>query len=163
MSDPLRIGIIGVGAVSDYHHVPGIRIDPRAGTVLEPHVDDGVVVQSNVYVRAGHFTKIGPAYLDIVVSDREKRDVIVTISRRRDRPLEARLLMSNLYGRVRNNGPVRVGNRPSQRTAHRLCRGYRGHRKDENKKSAETNALSRKFVVHVDFPLRLSELLLFDL
>jgi predicted dehydrogenase len=27
---PLRIGIIGAGAVSDYHHVPGIRLDPRA-------------------------------------------------------------------------------------------------------------------------------------
>ena len=27
---PVRIGIIGAGAVSEYHHVPGIRIDPRA-------------------------------------------------------------------------------------------------------------------------------------
>lgn len=27
---PIRIGIIGAGAVSDYHHVPGIRLDPRA-------------------------------------------------------------------------------------------------------------------------------------
>lgn len=27
---PVRIGIIGAGAVSDYHHVPGIRIDSRA-------------------------------------------------------------------------------------------------------------------------------------
>lgn len=27
---PVRIGIIGAGAVSDYHHVPAIRIDPRA-------------------------------------------------------------------------------------------------------------------------------------
>jgi predicted dehydrogenase len=26
----VRIAIIGAGAVSDYHHVPGIRIDPRA-------------------------------------------------------------------------------------------------------------------------------------
>lgn len=29
-SNPVRIGIIGAGAVSDYHHVPGIRLDPRA-------------------------------------------------------------------------------------------------------------------------------------
>jgi predicted dehydrogenase len=29
-SPPLRIAIIGAGAVSDYHHVPGIRLDPRA-------------------------------------------------------------------------------------------------------------------------------------
>ncbi|MGE3779610.1 MAG: Gfo/Idh/MocA family protein, partial [Pirellulaceae bacterium] len=30
---PVRIGIIGAGAVSDYHHVPGIRLDPRAQLV----------------------------------------------------------------------------------------------------------------------------------
>jgi predicted dehydrogenase len=28
-SQPIRIGIIGAGAVSDYHHVPGIRLDRR--------------------------------------------------------------------------------------------------------------------------------------
>ncbi len=27
---PIRFAIIGAGAVSDYHHVPGIRLDPRA-------------------------------------------------------------------------------------------------------------------------------------
>jgi len=30
---PVRIGIIGVGAVSGYHHVPGIALDPRAKVV----------------------------------------------------------------------------------------------------------------------------------
>ncbi|MAT15537.1 MAG: oxidoreductase, partial [Planctomyces sp.] len=30
MSAPINIGIIGAGAVSDFHHVPGIEIDPRA-------------------------------------------------------------------------------------------------------------------------------------
>jgi len=29
-ANPVGIAIIGAGAVSDYHHVPGIRIDPRA-------------------------------------------------------------------------------------------------------------------------------------
>lgn len=29
MANKVRIGIIGAGAVSDYHHVPGIRLDPR--------------------------------------------------------------------------------------------------------------------------------------
>ncbi len=29
----VRIAIIGAGAVSDYHHVPGIRLDPRAELV----------------------------------------------------------------------------------------------------------------------------------
>ena len=33
MSDKVRIGIIGAGAVSDYHHVPGIRIDDRCELV----------------------------------------------------------------------------------------------------------------------------------
>ena len=33
MSDKVRIGIIGAGAVSDYHHVPGINIDPRCELV----------------------------------------------------------------------------------------------------------------------------------
>lgn len=30
---PIRVAIIGAGAVSDYHHVPGITIDPRAELV----------------------------------------------------------------------------------------------------------------------------------
>ena len=33
MSDTVRIGIVGAGAVSDYHHVPGINIDPRCELV----------------------------------------------------------------------------------------------------------------------------------
>ncbi len=33
MPKKVRIAIIGAGAVSDYHHVPGIRIDPRAELV----------------------------------------------------------------------------------------------------------------------------------
>ena len=33
MPAPIRFGIIGAGAVSDYHHVPGINIDPRAELV----------------------------------------------------------------------------------------------------------------------------------
>ena len=33
MSERVRIAIVGAGAVSDYHHVPGIRLDPRAELV----------------------------------------------------------------------------------------------------------------------------------
>ncbi len=33
MASHVRMGIIGAGAVSDYHHVPGIRLDPRARLV----------------------------------------------------------------------------------------------------------------------------------
>jgi predicted dehydrogenase len=32
-SRPVRVAIIGAGAVSDYHHVPGLRLDPRARLV----------------------------------------------------------------------------------------------------------------------------------
>lgn len=32
-STPVGVAIIGAGAVSDYHHVPGIRLDPRARLV----------------------------------------------------------------------------------------------------------------------------------
>src|SRR5207237_9945637 len=39
MASKVRIAIIGAGAVADYHHVPGIRIDPRAELVAacDPH------------------------------------------------------------------------------------------------------------------------------
>jgi predicted dehydrogenase len=36
---PLRIGIIGAGAVSDYHHVPAIRLDSRARLVAACDAD----------------------------------------------------------------------------------------------------------------------------
>jgi predicted dehydrogenase len=41
MPNKVRIAIIGAGAVSDYHHVPGIRIDPRAEltAVCDPNAE----------------------------------------------------------------------------------------------------------------------------
>lgn len=41
MPNKVRIAIIGAGAVSDYHHVPGIRLDPRAelAAVCDPNKD----------------------------------------------------------------------------------------------------------------------------
>jgi predicted dehydrogenase len=33
LREPVRVAIIGAGAVSDYHHVPGLRLDPRAELV----------------------------------------------------------------------------------------------------------------------------------
>src|SRR5215213_2311130 len=38
---PVRYAIIGAGAVSDYHHVPGIRIDKRSElvAVCDPNVE----------------------------------------------------------------------------------------------------------------------------
>lgn len=41
MADRVRIGIIGAGLVSDFHHVPGINIDPRAtlAAVCDPNAE----------------------------------------------------------------------------------------------------------------------------
>ena len=44
-SKPIRIGIIGAGAVSDYHHVPGIQIDPRAKLVAACDGNDALLEQ----------------------------------------------------------------------------------------------------------------------
>src|SRR5262245_43218802 len=35
----VRLAVIGAGAVSDYHHVPGIRLDPRARLVAACDAD----------------------------------------------------------------------------------------------------------------------------
>ena len=40
---PVRIAMIGSGAVSDYHHVPGVRIDPRAELVAACDTDAALV------------------------------------------------------------------------------------------------------------------------
>ncbi|MBI1899929.1 MAG: Gfo/Idh/MocA family oxidoreductase [Planctomycetia bacterium] len=42
---PVRIAIIGAGKVSDYHHVPGIRLDPRAQLVAVCDADAALVEQ----------------------------------------------------------------------------------------------------------------------
>jgi len=39
ISQPVRVAIIGAGAVSDYHHVPGILLDPRATLVAACDAD----------------------------------------------------------------------------------------------------------------------------
>ncbi len=43
--DPLRIAIIGAGGVSDYHHVPGIGIDPRAKLVAVCDANEALLQQ----------------------------------------------------------------------------------------------------------------------
>jgi predicted dehydrogenase len=45
MPSPVRIGIIGAGKVSDYHHVPAIRLDPRAELAGVCDADPGLVRQ----------------------------------------------------------------------------------------------------------------------
>jgi predicted dehydrogenase len=43
MASRVRVGIIGAGKVSDYHHVPGIRLDERAELVAVCDADAGLV------------------------------------------------------------------------------------------------------------------------
>jgi len=45
---PVRIAIIGAGAVSDYHHVPGIRLDPRARLVAVCDASPALLKQRQV-------------------------------------------------------------------------------------------------------------------
>ena len=41
MSEIVRMALIGAGAVADYHHVPGIRVDPRVELVAaEPMIEE---------------------------------------------------------------------------------------------------------------------------
>lgn len=42
-SQPVRIAVIGAGAVTAYHHVPGIKLDPRAQLVAVCDADAGLV------------------------------------------------------------------------------------------------------------------------
>ena len=42
-SDPIRVAILGAGAVSDYHHVPGLRLDPRARVVAACDADPALL------------------------------------------------------------------------------------------------------------------------
>lgn len=44
-SAPVRVAIIGAGAVSDYHHVPGIRLDPRAKLVAACDSSEALLAQ----------------------------------------------------------------------------------------------------------------------
>jgi predicted dehydrogenase len=44
-SKPVRVAIIGAGAVSDYHHVPGIRLDPRATLVAACDTSESLLQQ----------------------------------------------------------------------------------------------------------------------
>lgn len=45
MANKVRIGIIGAGAVSDYHHVPGIRLDPRCELVAIADPNEALLQQ----------------------------------------------------------------------------------------------------------------------
>ena len=44
-NSPIRIAILGAGAVSDYHHVPAIALDPRAELAAVCDADEQLLEQ----------------------------------------------------------------------------------------------------------------------
>jgi len=56
---PVRIGVIGAGAVTDYHHVPGIRLDPRAELVAACDADASLLERRK---SEWGITKVGTDY-----------------------------------------------------------------------------------------------------
>ena len=68
----VRYAIIGAGAVSDYHHVPGIRIDKRSElvAVCDPNVELLEKRKSDWGV-----SKVTPKYEDIVDASFAKKAI----------------------------------------------------------------------------------------
>ena len=46
--NPLNLAIIGAGLVSDYHHVPGILLDPRARVAAVCDTDEALLEAARV-------------------------------------------------------------------------------------------------------------------
>ena len=53
---PVRFAIIGAGAVSDYHHVPAIRLDPRAALVAACDTDPALLERRRAEWGIDHVT-----------------------------------------------------------------------------------------------------------
>lgn len=53
---PVRFAIIGAGAVSDYHHVPAIRLDPRATLTTVCDASEDLLKRRQQEWEATHFT-----------------------------------------------------------------------------------------------------------
>jgi len=55
-SSPVRVAIIGAGAVSDYHHVPALALDPRAELVAVCDSDPGLLEKRKSDWQIDHVT-----------------------------------------------------------------------------------------------------------
>lgn len=53
---PIRVAIIGAGAVSDYHHVPAIRLDPRCLLTAVCDADPGLLERRKAEWKLEHAT-----------------------------------------------------------------------------------------------------------
>ncbi len=56
LHSPIRFAIVGAGAVSDYHHVPAIRLDPRARLTVVCDASDELLTRRRKDWQADHFT-----------------------------------------------------------------------------------------------------------
>jgi predicted dehydrogenase len=72
---PIRIAIVGVGAVSDYHHVPAIRLDPRAELVAACDSDAELLHERGKQWKVG---SLSTDYREICESDLVQAVVIAT-------------------------------------------------------------------------------------
>ena len=55
-NQPLRVGVIGAGAVVDYHHVPGLRIDPRCRLAMVCDTDGELAERRRTQWEVEHIT-----------------------------------------------------------------------------------------------------------
>ena len=55
-SQPVRVAFIGVGAVTAYHHLPGLRLDPRARLVAICDADPGLLEKRKAEWNVEHAT-----------------------------------------------------------------------------------------------------------
>ena len=81
--NPVRIAIIGAGAVSDYHHVPAIRLDPRAELVAVCDANTALLEQRKKDWGVAHVTTDGEA----LCADSNVDAVIIATPNHTHRPL----------------------------------------------------------------------------
>ncbi len=72
---PVRIAVIGAGAVSDYHHVPAIRQDPRAELVL---VCDASEAMARQRAEQWHLDRVSMNYQEVCAADDVDAVIIAT-------------------------------------------------------------------------------------
>lgn len=74
-SRPVRVGFIGVGAVTAYHHLPGLRLDPRAELVAICDADPALLAKRQAEWGVDHATTDA---LALCADDRVDAIVIAT-------------------------------------------------------------------------------------
>jgi predicted dehydrogenase len=72
---PVRIAVVGVGAVTDYHHVPAIRLDPRATLVAACDTDQNLL---NIRGSEWKVDFLSTDYNEICASDQVDAVIIAT-------------------------------------------------------------------------------------